>query len=84
MNRKTNIFYLNGNDSKFLTFNNYADSLTGDILATDWKLYPSRFLCIKIDNLNKADLIKNYLGAYYENKLDFLRDKIDETNLYFH
>ena len=81
MNRKTNIFYLNGNDSKFLTFNNYADSLTGDILATDWKLYPSRFLCIKIDNLNKEDLIKNYLGAYYENKLAFLRDKIDETNL---
>lgn len=77
MNRKTNLFYLSGNDSKFLTFDNYSEALTGDILATDWKLYPSRFLCIKIDNLNKEDLIKDYLVPYYENKLAFLRDQED-------
>ncbi len=77
MNRKTNLFYLSGNDSKFLTFDNYSEALTGDILATDWKLYPSRFLCIKIDNLNKGTLIKEYLTPYYENKLAFLRDQED-------
>jgi len=78
MNRKTNIFYTRGNDSKFLTFDNYTESLTGDILATDIKLWPSRFLCINIPNLDKEDLIENALVRYYENKMAFLRDKVLE------
>ena len=78
MNRKTNIFYnSNSNDSKFITFNNYAEALTGDILATDYKLWPSRFLCIYIDDLDKEEFI-NELTYYYENKLAFLRDNVDD------
>ena len=80
MNRRTNLFYKTGNDSKFLTFDNYSEALTGDILATDWKLYPSRFLCIYIENLNKSNLIE-YLTTYYENKLAFLRDKGHDEDL---
>ena len=79
MNRKTNIFYnANSEDSNFLTFNNYAEALTGDILSLDWKLWPSRFICVYIENLDKADFITK-LQQYYENKLAVLRDHI-ETN----
>ena len=110
MNRKTNVFYLNGNDSKFLTFDNYTDALTGDIIATNKKLWPSRFLCANIEYLSdtsdfnkdgsidlsqltqqqienlktehlskkKTEFIKEYLVKYYENKLAFLRDNLDE------
>lgn len=79
MNRKTNIFYhdsSNSNDSKFLTFSNYTNALTGDILVTNMKLFPSRFICAYIPNLNKDEFVKNYLESYYENKLAFLRDKL--------
>lgn len=84
MNRKTNIFYSVGNDSKFLTFDNYSEALTGDILATDQKLWPSRFLCLYIKaldgdttedrNVKKTEFINKYLVPYYENKMAFLRD----------
>ena len=30
MKRRTNIFYNTGNDSKFLTFSNYTEHLTGN------------------------------------------------------
>lgn len=76
MKRKTNLFYLSGPDSKFLTFSNYTESLTGNFLSTDTKLFPDKFLCLKIKNLNKgnkANFIK-YLVRYYENKLAMLRD----------
>jgi len=89
MNRKTNIFYSEGEDSKFLTFDNYSEALTGDILATDQKLWPSRFLCLyvkaldgennEIRNNNKKDFIDKYLVPYYENKLAFLRDNIENS-----
>ena len=46
MKRRTNIFYNTGNDSKFLTFSNYTEHLTGNFLATNYKLFPSRFLCL--------------------------------------
>ena len=42
MKRKTNLFYLNGPDSKFITFSNYTEALTGNFLSTDTKLFPSR------------------------------------------
>ena len=83
MKRKTNLFYLSGDDSNFISFSNYSESLTGNILSTDWKLFPSKFLCLYIklldvDNHNlyikrKERFIK-YLMSYYENKLAFLRD----------
>lgn len=89
MNRKTNIFYSEGEDSKFLTFDNYSEALTGDILATDQKLWPSRFLCLyvkaldgennEIRNNNKKEFIDNFLVPYYENKLAFLRDNIESS-----
>lgn len=90
MKRKTNIFYEQTSDSHFLTFDNYTESLTGDILAINQKLFPSRFLCVYLKSLdkdqvdddtyntNKSDLIK-YLSAYYENKLAFLRDNLPKN-----
>lgn len=78
MHRKTNLFYTSGPNSKFLTFSNYTESLTGNFLSTDTKIYPSLFLCLYIPGLEnedkKKDFITNYLVAYYENKLATLRD----------
>lgn len=81
MNRKTNIFYSdpNSNDSRFITFDNYTEALTGDVLATNQKLWPSRFICVNIKNLDKQELIDDYITPYYENKLAYLRD-IATTN----
>jgi hypothetical protein len=83
MKRKTNLFYFKGDESNFLTFSNYTEHLTGNFLATDYKLFPSRFVCLNIpllnDEKNKEIFIKNYLAGYYENKLAFLRDKLLET-----
>ena len=57
MNRKTNIFYnTDSEDSRFITFNNYSEALTGDILAVDYKLWPSRFICLYIDELDIKNL----------------------------
>lgn len=83
MKRKTNLFYTSGPDSKFITFSNYTESLTGNFLSTDTKIYPSKFLCLNIENLNKdsKELLIKYLVAYYENKLAFLRDKLIDENL---
>ena len=82
MKRKTNLFYTSGPDSKFITFSNYTESLTGNFLSTDTKIYPSKFLCLNIDNLNddSKELLIKYLVAYYENKLAFLRDKLIEED----
>ena len=78
MNRKTNLFYTSGPDSKFLTFSNYAESMTGNFLSVDTKIFPSRFLCLKINDLNsksKPAFIR-FLVSYYENKLAYLRDNV--------
>jgi len=82
MKRKTNLFYTEGPDSKFLTFSNYTESLTGNFLSTDTKLYPSVFLClnVNINKDNKKNFINNYLTGYYENKLAALRDYFIENN----
>lgn len=87
MKRRTNLFYNSGEDSKFLTFSNYTECLTGAFLSTNTKLFPSKFICLNILNLNKEEFI-NGLVAYYENKLATLRDyavntenrKLDELN----
>lgn len=76
MKRKTNLFYTSGSDSNFITFSNYTESLTGNFLATDVKLFPSKFLCLNIPSLtaeNRDEFIK-YIAARYENKAAFLRD----------
>ena len=76
MKRKTNLFYTQGPDSKFITFSNYTECLTGNFLSLETKLFSDKFLCLKINNLNsntKIDFIK-YLASYYENKLAMLRD----------
>ena len=81
MKRKTNSFYTTGPDSKFITFSNYTESLTGHFLSTDTKIFPSRFIALYIKGLNKdtkAALIK-YLADYYESKLAVLRDHFDYT-----
>jgi len=84
MKRKTNLFYTTGPDSKFLTFSNYTEALTGNFLSTDTKLYPTTFLCLQIDDITNIEtrekFIKEYLTAYYENKLAFLRDYCIEHN----
>ena len=79
MKRKTNLFYTTGPDSKFITFSNYTESLTGNFLSTDTKIFPSRFIALYVKGLNKdtkAALIK-YLADYYESKLAVLRDHFD-------
>lgn len=85
MKRKTNLFYNSGPDSKFLTFSNYTEALTGNFLSTNTKLFPSTFLCLNIPSLNKEnkqEFINNYLIRYYENKLANLRDRVNEDELF--
>lgn len=77
MKRKTNLFYTSGEDSKFLTFSNYTEALTGNFLSTNIKLFPNSFLCLNIpfeNDGNKETFIKNVLVSHYENKLAVLRD----------
>ena len=82
MKRKTNLFYTTGPDSKFITFSNYTESLTGNFLSTDTKIFPSRFIALYIKGLNKktkSSLIK-YISKYYESKLAVLRDYLIEKS----
>lgn len=83
MKRKTNLFYTNGPDSKFITFSNYTECLTGNFLSLETKLFPDKFLCLKINNLNSSTkpLFIKYLAAYYENKLATLRDNNIKLNV---
>lgn len=84
MDRKTNLFYnASSQDSNFITFSNYTESLTGNFLSTDTKLFPSTFMCLYIPELDckdekyieeKQKFIDNYLVRRYENKMAFLRD----------
>lgn len=77
MKRKTNLFYTEGQDSNFITFSNYTEALTGNYLATDVKLFPSKFICAYIPVLENSDNKEEFiqrLAAHYENKVAFLRD----------
>ena len=85
MKRKTNLFYNSGPDSKFLTFSNYTEALTGNFLSTNTKLFPSTFLCLNIPSLNKENkqtFINDSLIKYYENKLANLRDRVNEDEVF--
>ena len=56
MKRKTNLFYKSASqDSSFLTFYNYTESLTANLMSTDNKIYPSTFICISMTKLNSRD-----------------------------
>lgn len=80
MKRKTNLFYTVGTDSNFITFSNYTESMTGNYLSTDTKLFPSAFICLNVTDLTKESrpgFIK-FIAQSYENKLAFLRDKCVE------
>lgn len=86
MKRKTNLFYNNGPDAKFLTFSNYTEAMTGNFVSTNTKLYPSKFLCLYLPTLEeggdetKQEFINDILCGKYENKLAFLRDAIIANN----
>ena len=94
MKRSTNLFYTVGSDTNFITFSNYGESLTGNFLSVNTKLFPSNFLCLYLpefeadktsekDKADKAEKRKKFIehiAAYYENKLAFLRDKCIEHN----
>ena len=82
MKRSTNLSYTVGSDTNFITFSNYGESLTGNFLSVNTKLFPSNFLCLYLPTLNydnRKEFIE-YIAAYYENKLAFLRDKCIEHN----
>lgn len=79
MNRKTNLFYLTGNDTNFLTFSNYTDYLTSVFLNTSYKMFMSKFLAFNLpfdDNEKTIAKFKKFLMCYYENKLTILREHI--------
>ena len=51
MKRSTNLFYTVGSDTNFITFSNYGESLTGNFLSVNTKLFPSNFLCLYLPKL---------------------------------
>lgn len=56
MKRKTNLFYLGQTqDSNFLSFSNYSESLTGNLISTDNKIFPSSFLCMNLKGLRDEE-----------------------------
>ena len=82
MNRKTNLFYLYGNNSNFLTFSNYTEYLTSVFLNTSLKMFMSKFIALNLpfdeDQLSIGNF-KMFLVCYYENKLTTLRDSFSSN-----
>lgn len=71
MRRKTNLFYKSASqDSNFLTFSNYTESLTANLMSTDNKIYPSTFLCIQMNKLSDYNYAKEtyekFIGNIYD------------------
>ena len=81
MNRKTNLFYLSGNDSNFLTFSNYTEYLTSVFLNTSLKMFMSKFIALNLpfDEDHSIEDFKMFLVCYYENKLTTLRDSFSSN-----
>lgn len=72
MKRRTNLFYNdNSIDTNFLTFSNFTEHLTGVFLATNYKMWPCRFLCFNIPKLNKE-----WAEEEYSNELNIIYDRI--------
>lgn len=67
MKRSTNLFYTVGSDTNFIMFSNYGESLTGNFLSVNTKLFPSHFLCLDIPilytKITKEDLDKKGLDV---------------------
>lgn len=67
MKRSTNLFYTVGSDTNFIMFSNYGESLTGNFLSVNTKLFPSHFLCLDIPilytKITKEDLDKEGLDV---------------------
>ena len=82
MNRKTNLFYLSGNDSNFLTFSNYTEYLTSVFLNTSLKMFMSKFIALNLpfdEDQHSIEHFKMFLVCYYENKLTTLRDSFSSN-----
>lgn len=82
MNRKTNLFYLSGNDSNFLTFSNYTEYLTSVFLNTSLKMFMSKFIALNLpfdEDQHSIEKFKMFLMCYYENKLTTLRDSFSSN-----
>ena len=67
MKRSTNLFYTVGSDTNFITFSNYGESLTGNFLSVNTKLFPSNFLCLYLPALN-YDNRKEVCYKLFDNK----------------
>ena len=67
MKRSTNLFYTVGSDTNFIMFSNYGESLTGNFLSVNTKLFPSHFLCLDIPilytKITEEDLDKEGLDV---------------------
>lgn len=67
MKRKTNLFYKSASqDSNFLTFSNYTEVLTGNLMSTDNKIFPSTFLCLQSDKLNDIEFAKETYNKHIQ------------------
>lgn len=79
MKRKTNLFYSGlSTDTNFLTFSNYPESLTGNIMSTDNKIYPSKFLCLNLDFLNNEDSAQRTIDFMLEKASDDIINNIKD------
>lgn len=79
MKRKTNLFYSGlSTDTNFLTFSNYPESLTGNIMSTDNKIYPSKFLCLNLDFLNDEDSARRIIDSMLEKASDDIVNNIKD------
>lgn len=90
--RKTNLFNIYKDNKfcapQFVTFSNYAESITGNSLSVNTKMFPSGFICLDIPKLsndneeyaNTKSFYKDCLVAHYENKMAFLRDYVTDID----
>lgn len=82
MKRKTNLFYnSDSQDSNFLTFSNYTESMTGNFLATDNKLYPSSFLCLNIPRLYDSDSAINDYNEVIQKNQEYIKKVINDISV---
>ena len=75
MKRKTNLFYSSGQDSNYVTFSNYTEALTGNILSINAKMFPSKFICFNIPKLNTLVSDPEHEGEYLSQENSFLHNK---------
>ena len=83
MKRKTNLFYTEGVDSKFLTFSNYTEAMTGNYLSTNIRLFPTMFLCVKLNIQDKEGFIKpntTYTSVIYNYSSELLQIYVNEVS----